>query len=276
MVIEGYIHLLLTEEEQGDPEQQAMLTAIRNNAERIHRMAEKFIWYTRAQVSIPDFDGNAVVANANEVIIRVATIICARLGRRLDLIFSLYPASLRISEENLTKIVEELVENACKFSKVGTKITLQGILEGSDYKLAVTNYGKPMTPEQVQRIGGFMQFERDKQEQQGTGLGLVIAKRLAELAGGGLGVKSDEHETVISVRLKRAADIFRENMLTVEDDDTQPLLPIADLGPGDPAGETVSTAPEIPTTPPTAPSLATSTSIIPLKLETAGDTPPSA
>ncbi|MBM3845152.1 MAG: ATP-binding protein, partial [Verrucomicrobia bacterium] len=37
---------------------------------------------------------------------------------------------------------------------------------------------------QISRIGPHIQFDRDRYEQQGAGLGLIIAKRLTELAGG--------------------------------------------------------------------------------------------
>jgi signal transduction histidine kinase len=41
-----------------------------------------------------------------------------------------------------------------------------------------------VSPEQVARLGAYMQFERKFYEQKGTGLGLSIAKRLTELHGG--------------------------------------------------------------------------------------------
>jgi signal transduction histidine kinase len=47
-----------------------------------------------------------------------------------------------------------------------------------------------MTQEQIGKIGPHMQFEREKYEQQGAGLGLIIAKRLTELNGGTFSITS--------------------------------------------------------------------------------------
>jgi two-component system, sensor histidine kinase and response regulator len=61
--------------------------------------------------------------------------------------------------------------------------------------------GPTLTPEQIERVGGFMQFERNKYEQQGTGLGLSIAKQLIETSGGRLKIKSVDGETHLYISL---------------------------------------------------------------------------
>ena len=86
------------------------------------------------------------------------------------------PCSLAIKPEHLSHIVEELVDNAFKFSRQGTPVTVELSAEG---RLVVTDGGRGLTAEEIERIGAFQQFDRKKYEQQGLGLGLVLVQRLA-------------------------------------------------------------------------------------------------
>ena len=49
------------------------------------------------------------------------------------------------------------------------------------FSFNVINVGRGLSAEQIRKIGPHVQFEREKYEQQGAGLGLIIAKRLTEL-----------------------------------------------------------------------------------------------
>jgi signal transduction histidine kinase len=62
-----------------------------------------------------------------------------------------------------------------------------------------------MTEHQINNIGPFKQFDRDQNEQQGSGLGLYIARYLTELNKGELLVES-ENEQGTSVILKFPCD----------------------------------------------------------------------
>ena len=106
----------------------------------------------------------------------------------------------RVSPTNFEKVITELIDNAFKFSRRGTPVTINTILTDTECIISITDHGRGMTQEQTNSIGAYMQFGRKQQEQQGTGLGLIIAYLLAELEGGRI-VFDSEPELGTSVRL---------------------------------------------------------------------------
>jgi two-component system, sensor histidine kinase and response regulator len=68
--------------------------------------------------------------------------------------------------------------------RVSTEIT------DNTFYLVVQDQGRGITAEHVAKIGPHMQFDRKTFEQQGAGLGLIIAKRLTELLGGRMAIES--------------------------------------------------------------------------------------
>lgn len=70
----------------------------------------------------------------------------------------------------------------------------------------ITDRGRGMKVEHLSNIDAYVQFDRRRHEQQGTGLGLVIAKRLTEMHGGTLNLDSTEGAgTTVTIRLPLAA-----------------------------------------------------------------------
>ncbi|CAG0932309.1 Alkaline phosphatase synthesis transcriptional regulatory protein PhoP [Thermoflexales bacterium] len=115
----------------------------------------------------------------------------ARLAHReADLQLEVEPASVSLGSVYLAKLIRETVNNAFKFSRPGRPVRIMGRQEAPHYRLTLEDHGRGMTPEQIGNIGAYLQFERRRHEQQGQGLGLIIAKWIAELHGGKLTIDS--------------------------------------------------------------------------------------
>lgn len=97
---------------------------------------------------------------------------------------------LRMGRNYFARVIDSLVDNACKFSQPGTPIHMTIRLVDSFAEIEIADAGLGMTPEQVAAIGAFVQFERSFREQQGSGLGLFTVSRLAELHGGSIELAS--------------------------------------------------------------------------------------
>ncbi|WP_428666501.1 hybrid sensor histidine kinase/response regulator [Runella sp.] len=108
-------------------------------------------------------------------------------------------AVINISETNLKKILEELIENAFKFSDDNSCVEIVGKREISTYTLTIKNQGRGFKQDQIHQIGPFIQFEREKYEQQGLGLGLWIAQELITLNNGRLTIESSNGVTVLVI-----------------------------------------------------------------------------
>ncbi len=131
----------------------------------------------------------------------LSKLVARRHEREQDLAFHLNKGTISISKSHLEKIVEELVDNACKFSDKGTLINITCELVGRNFILEVSDRGRGMTPAQIADIGAYMQFERKIYEQQGSGLGLVIVRQLVDLYSGHLEITSTLDKTSVRVTL---------------------------------------------------------------------------
>lgn len=165
------------------------------SAERLNRLVFNYLLYAELEVALPDTEmAKALLKNRTQstqaIIAHTATGTAKRAGRPADLHLELQEATAAIAEDHLKKIVEELTDNALKYSEAGTPVNITTRLQDHIFLLSVTDNGRGMTPEQIVSVGAYMQFGRKIHEQQGSGLGLTIARRLAELYGGHIEIRS--------------------------------------------------------------------------------------
>jgi PAS domain S-box-containing protein len=90
------------------------------------------------------------------------------------------------------QILTNLLTNAVKYNRDGGRIHVASrILDASSVEIAVTDTGLGMTPRQMAELfQPFNRLGRERTTPQGTGIGLVISQRLAELMGGSLKARS--------------------------------------------------------------------------------------
>jgi len=91
----------------------------------------------------------------------------------------------------LGQALTNLVLNAIKFSDSGSRIMLRGrAYSASEARIEVEDQGIGIPQEELEGIFGTFEQGKAGQEAGGSGLGLMIARRLVELHGGTLSVKS--------------------------------------------------------------------------------------
>ena len=125
-----------------------------------------------------------------------------------------------------------LISNAIKFTPEKGSVVVSGHLQGEQVELAVADSGVGIAAEDLERI--FVEFHQvdsgPARSQQGTGLGLALTKRFAELHGGSVRVESEVGKGsrfVISLPLEPATEQIEAGFEVENEtfpDDGRPLV----------------------------------------------------
>jgi two-component system, sensor histidine kinase and response regulator len=182
---------------------------IYQSARALERLIETFLVYSQLEMVLADQQKISVLrgkqtAAPAKLIENEAGRKAAEANRKSDLTINQSPVAVPMSEEYFAKLVSELTHNAFKFSQAGTPVTVELSVTPEAVIFSVTDQGRGFEPDQIAKVGAFMQFDRKTHEQQGLGLGLTIARRLAELHGGVLAIQSERGKgTTVTVRLPK-------------------------------------------------------------------------
>jgi signal transduction histidine kinase len=206
-------------------EVQEIAEGIHTSALRLHHLIKNFLLYSKLETIAHHPEQvrqlqSQVLTNPDELVRATAEQTAMEMQRQADLQFRLATSetiesaidplsapevtamAVQIKPVYFQKIIEELTDNACKFSEPDTPIVIESVWQANQFVLTVANQGRGMTAEQIASLGAYMQFDRKYYEQQGLGLGLIISKRIAELHQGNLQIRSiPGASTVVQVRL---------------------------------------------------------------------------
>jgi len=102
------------------------------------------------------------------------------------------PLYVRADQTKVKQVMLNLLSNAIKYNRVGGAVMVECAMSGTNrLRVSVKDTGVGLAPEQLAQL--FQPFNRLGQEsgtQEGTGIGLVVTKRLVELMGGVIGFES--------------------------------------------------------------------------------------
>lgn len=181
-----------------------MSEMIETSAWRLHRTIQNFLLH--AQLEIMRQDPQRLQSflmgetGSTQFILQIiAQKKAQEFNRTEDLHLDMEDAPLPVAENWLSKIAKELIDNAFKFSQPGSSVAVKTRINPPEFILTVCDRGRGMTAQQIANVGAYVQFERKLYEQQGSGLGLVIAQELTEFYGGRISIESSpEQGTTVS------------------------------------------------------------------------------
>lgn len=184
-----------------------MIGQIQTSGHRLYRLIQNFLLYAELEIAATNPEllkemRNSEFSCVKSLLTQKALQQAKHANRTDDLQLNLHDSSVAIDSVRLAKIVEELLDNAFKFSLEGTPVVLSTLVENQTFILSVKDQGRGMTADQIAQLEAYRQFDRKIYQQAGLGLGLAIVQRLAELHGGKFKIESwPQQETIVCVSL---------------------------------------------------------------------------
>lgn len=184
--IQGFTNIIIDEIETIDRDTiKDMSLMIKNASIRLHRTIEKFILFTEAELMLKDRKSYARISTGLTKIDKTAIELFidnktknSETKHAFEL--NVNECSVKIWDEHFKVVLNELIDNAVKFSFPDKQIEICSKENDDTYSLIIKNYGRGMTEEEINNASPFIQHNRSYYEQQGNGLGLAITQRIAD------------------------------------------------------------------------------------------------
>ncbi|AFZ46365.1 response regulator receiver sensor signal transduction histidine kinase [Cyanobacterium stanieri PCC 7202] len=180
------------------------------SANNLVNVSKRFLVFLELEISNYNPDRQISIKGecpfSTSMVTSLTQTLAEKSDRSEDLVFDIEEAQVEIQEKYLCIIVKELVSNALKFSQKNTKVTISSQIKNNQLQISIDNYGRGMTPEQIGQIGTFIQFNRNKYQQEGIGIGLKLVQIITKACGGTMQVSSIAGERIrVTVSLPAVA-----------------------------------------------------------------------
>jgi heavy metal sensor kinase len=190
-ILQGELEIALRVPRSPEEYQRVLASAL-EESERIARLVEGLLLLSRADAGVLRMDRQPVdLAELMAEVVEHARVLAEARGVALEC-KSGRPTIMQGDREHLRRLILNLVDNGIKYTPAGGQVTLSLQHEGEWAALRVADTGIGLAPEEQERI--FQRFYRApeavSQAEEGSGLGLCIARSIAEAHGGRIEVQS--------------------------------------------------------------------------------------
>ncbi len=143
--------------------------------------------------------------------------------KSIDISISVPKTHLWFDENKMSRVFYNLISNAIKYSEESGHIEIKTLVNNKTIKIDVIDYGFGI-PQKEQKLI-FSRFTRgtniNNKGISGSGIGLMISKKIVELHGGKIEFKSKENlGATFSVILQKGSEHFNEKDILIKDKDT--------------------------------------------------------
>ena len=195
----GFLELL-ADEELDDETRRQFLEQIRGQVERMRNLATELLDLSRLEAGALELrpEPTDIGQLAREVAAEF-TPAAARHGADVRLDLEREPIELDCDPERVAQVLRILLDNALVHTPAGTGVRVSAARQNGHVRLEVSDRGLGIKRQNMPHI--FEPFFTSNDEAQGAGLGLAIARELADRMHGRLSVRSTPGRTTFSLEL---------------------------------------------------------------------------
>ncbi|CAO3439115.1 response regulator [Azospirillum endophyticum] len=203
----GFADLIAREAEGpiGTPSYRQYAANVRDSGQHVLELINEILDHARAEAgALPIEEGRCDLEEAADFAVRMLTPRADRAGVLLAAAVAPAVRQLRGDDRRIRQILLNLIANGVKYTPSGGSVTLSATIEEGLPVIRVTDTGLGIPAEDVDRVlEPFVRIETTANRGvEGAGLGLPLTKRLVELHGGTLALRSTLGVgTTVTVRL---------------------------------------------------------------------------
>lgn len=195
--IVGGFEILKFDMKEGLSDHQQAMDVMQQSIDRLERTLLRYLSYLEINAGrnpCPNVDLCTVQGALERVVQRCSL----EWGRQADIQFDCRVADQSKFPECLERALVELLDNALKFSTLGTRVIVDAWASERLFHIRISDNGSGMEPSEISKIGPFCQFAKSYFDGMGLGIGLSIADGLLAAIGGRFQLKPNSPQGLVA------------------------------------------------------------------------------